>query len=120
MNTKLKMVFMLVALSAFALAFGSAISGCATALGPIHGDVSISAPTALVTGPAHGHWAEQDEHAVIVYTVIGNDCTYLATQSPQSPVFESHGTFVLGPGITLCVIPLRDHEQRVLWHAERP
>jgi len=119
MNSKLKMVFMLAALAGLVLAAGLAFGGCATLPQQVRGEVTISAPTPVITGPARGHWAEQAEHAVIAYTVLGNECTYLAAQA-QAPTFESHGTFILGPGVTLCLIPLRNHEQHILFHAERP
>jgi hypothetical protein len=121
MNSKLKMVLMLVSLIGLVLGAGLAMQGCAT-IQPgqsFHATISVSAPTPLLTGPARGHWAEQNEHAVITYTVLGTDCTYLSAQA-EAPQFESHGTFVLGPGTTLCAIPLRDEGQKVLVHAERP
>jgi hypothetical protein len=119
MNTKLKMVLMVAALIGLVLGAGFAFAGCATPPRQSHGEVTVSAPTPLVTGPARGHWEEQDGHAVIAYTVLGNECTYLAAQA-QAPTFESRGSFILGPGVTLCVIPLRNHEQRILFHVERP
>ena len=119
MNSKLKMLFMLVALAGLVLAAGFAFTGCATGPKQFHGETKVSSPTPLVTGPAKGHWSEQDDHAVIAYTVLGNECTYLAAQA-QAPVFESRGSFILAPGVTLCVIPLRNHEQRILYHVERP
>ncbi len=92
--------------------------GCATVpVTQVHGDVAVEHPTALLTGPATGHWAEQDEHPVIVYTVLGTDCTQLSAQAAE-PTFVSHGSFTLASGETLCAIQLRDN-QRVLFHAKR-
>ena len=108
-SAMLASVFVLVALL---------FTGCATARPQMHGDVAIEHPTALITGPAVGHWAEQDEHAVIAYTVSGTDCTQLSAQRNE-PSFVTHGTFALAAGETFCVIQLRD-KQRVLFHAERP
>ncbi len=92
--------------------------GCAQPLRQSHGEAKVDRPTALLTGPAVGHWAEQDEHAVIVYTVLGTDCTQLSAQAAE-PVFASHGFFALATGETLCALHLRNN-QRVLWHAEAP
>lgn len=92
--------------------------GCAQTVQQFHGEAKVDRPTALLTGPAVGHWAEQDEHAVIVYTVLGTDCAQLSAQAAE-PVFQSHGFFALATGETLCALHLRDN-QRVLWHAERP
>lgn len=92
--------------------------GCAPQLQQVHGDFAITEPTALITGPAVGHWQEQDNHPVISYTVTGFDCKLLATQA-REPEFVSSGRFALAADETLCVIQLRD-KQRVLFHAERP
>jgi hypothetical protein len=117
-TTRFSMGFLLAVTVALVLAIGSALTGCATGQ-QLHGDTPIDGPTALVTGPARGHWAEQDDHGVIVYTVMGTNCTDLVGQD-RAPVVQTHGNFLLAPGITLCVIPLRDKTQRVLFHAERP
>jgi hypothetical protein len=95
------------------------MAGCATQQPrDFHATVQVGAPTLLVTGPAKGHWAEQDEHQVMTYTVLGTECDFLAAQT-TGPVYASHGDFLLGPGVSLCAIQLRSN-QSVLLHAERP
>jgi hypothetical protein len=94
-----------------------AIASCATT--SIHREVVVSAPTALVAGPARGHWAEEDGRPVIAYTVLGNDCGKF-DQAPLGAYVRSNDSFLLAPGVTLCAIGLQAREQRVLLHAERP
>jgi hypothetical protein len=117
-TTRLSIAFLLAAIVAVVLATGAALTGCATG-GTLHGSVPIDAPTALVTGPARGHWAEQDDHNVIAYTVLGTDCLALAGQS-DAPAVSTHGRFLLAPGVTLCVLPVGSKSHVILFHAERP
>jgi len=104
-------------LAALALLF-VCVASCATTPAGSHRTVEVSGPTPLLTGPAMGHWAEQNEHPVMLYTVLGNECEFLANQE-QAPAYESHGTFVLAPGVTLCAIQLRNPSQTILLHVER-
>jgi hypothetical protein len=117
-TTRLSIAFLLAAIVAVVLATGAALTGCATG-GTLHGSVPIDAPTALVTGPAHGHWAEENDRNVIAYTVLGTDCTSLSAQD-QAPRVSTHGRFLLAPGVTLCVLPVGSKSRNVLFHAERP
>jgi len=118
MNSKLKMVFMLVALMGLVLAAGLAFGGCATGPQQIHGSVAVNRVTPIISGPAHGHLAEESEKPVALFFVRGDNC-----MNPDGVTadleFVSHIKFEVPVGYTLCAAPLDEH-QRVLFHAERP
>lgn len=110
-----------VAYIGFLLAVGSALGSCAAFnTMEYHGVVTVSGPTRIVTGPTVGHWMMDDgSTAVIVYTVLGDDCE-LANRQSEAPSFQSQGRFVLAPGVSLCMEPLvQGRDQFIELHAKR-
>jgi hypothetical protein len=115
MNTKISVVFMLAAIVGLVLALGADLAGCAHVFDQVHDEVDVAGPTAVVTGPARGHWQEEGEHALLSYTVFGTDCTAMPYAIPE---LRTEGWFALGPGVTLCVMSTTDKVQRISYHAE--
>lgn len=119
MKLRTLIILLIIAVLAWSIGLGIALSGCASAPTRVHLDVPVSleAPTFLLTGPARGHWAEQDEHSVVVYKVRGKDCKQMSAAGV--PEIDFHGSFELRKDESLCVLPLRTN-QRLLLHGERP
>ena len=78
----------------------------------VHFETDVDASTLVMTGPARGHWSEETSTNLIIFTVLGNDCRSLPARDIGSSI-SSQGTFLLGPGVSLCAVPLRDR-QRIL------
>lgn len=118
MNSKTK-TFLKILLTVVAVTIFCHIAGCATAPTTMRGSVPLSfdEATAVTAGPGHGHWNEEADRTVIVYTVRGVDCNQLSGMG--KPSYDSKGWFALAAGETLCVLPLRAG-QRVAFHVTRP
>ena len=115
---KLSRVLTVLLIAAVGLTLGFFVfnAGCASTLKQVHFEKDVDATTLLMTGPARGHWSEESEHLLIVYTVLGNDCRSLPSKDIGTSL-KSSGTFFLGPGASLCAAPLRSR-QHVLIHGE--
>ena len=105
MNTKLNMVLMLVALAGLVLASGFAFTGCATTPKQIHVSMPVNDLTVVIQGPARGHFAEETERDLFVWTETGSTCLGGAISGRIERV--SHGRFDLLDGQSLCASPVR-------------
>jgi hypothetical protein len=92
-------------------------SGCATQ-STLRGDLEVSGPTLVATGPVRGHLSAQSDQPIAVYLVRGQDCgdvkaIVTSVEQVRSTKFEAH------VGESVCVSSYRVRE-RVTFHAERP